>query len=114
MWDFQSGALKWRLDGSVVYSVALVPHVDVIVCGMADGSVAELSLETGEDLRRISRHHWPVMNLTVSSQGDRVASYSPAKRFALPIGLQAHRFGNIAQEERSALDQIQPPALDQL
>jgi len=75
VWDFQSGALQWRLDGSVVYSVAFVPHVDVIVCGMADGSVAELSLKTGEDLRRISRHPWPVLHLAVSSQGNRVASY---------------------------------------
>jgi len=75
VWDLPSRKLQWKREGSIVCSVALVPNTDVIVCGMADGSVAELSLKTGDDLRRINRHPLPVMKLTVSSQGDRVASY---------------------------------------
>src|SRR5262245_43231264 len=73
-WDIVSGELRWRREGSDVQSVALVPNADLIVCGMTDGSVTELSLETGEEIRRITRHQAPVMNVTVSSDGDRVAS----------------------------------------
>jgi WD40 repeat protein len=75
VWDLPSRELQWRKAGSVVCSVALVPNSDVILCGMADGSVMELSIETGEDLRRINRHQQSVMSLAVSSHGDRVASY---------------------------------------
>jgi WD40 repeat protein len=75
VWDLPSRELKWRREGGDVCSAAFVPNADVIVCGMADGGVAELSLETGDELRRINRHQSPVRNLSVSPQGNCVASY---------------------------------------
>jgi WD40 repeat protein len=41
---------------------------------MADGSVMELSLVTGEDIGRINMHQSWVTNVTVSTSRDRVAS----------------------------------------
>jgi len=71
--DLAAEKILWERDDGEVTCFALHPTVG-LVCGSSTGDVVELSLETGELVRRIIRRDASLTALAIDPSGEHVAS----------------------------------------
>ena len=79
-WDLASRKLLWAAQGRFVNCLAVHPRCGAVVCGMTDGSIVELDVLTGDELRRFRNQSSLVHCVTISADGKKLASLSEKGR----------------------------------
>jgi WD40 repeat protein len=74
LWDRQTGQRLWQRDDIWVREATFLPRSQRLLCGLATGEVLEFDSATGEELRRLCFHRWPIQSLSVSPSGEYLAS----------------------------------------
>jgi WD40 repeat protein len=72
-WDLVSHRERWRRDHSASYCLAIRPNAPVAILGNMDGSLSEVDLRDGRDLRLLAHYESPVLSAAVSPDGTRLA-----------------------------------------
>jgi WD40 repeat protein len=93
-WDPATRSERWRRSDVAAYCFALRPDDSAVVIGTSQGDLLEVDLLTGRTRRSIAKFHRPLLAISLSADGAKLAALQANDRISLLDSVTGDRLWN--------------------
>jgi WD40 repeat protein len=93
-WNSATSGVRWRRSDVAPYCFALRPDNSAVIIGTSQGELLEVDLPTGRTRRSIAKFHRPLLAISLSADGSKLAALQANDRVSLLDSVTGDRLWN--------------------